>query len=199
MDKHPVDLANRREPNSPMTAIGFKKLNALVELAGSLFDEARASADAKCWRGAIILVSASIEASLLGTAICCKPDLKVQGVWPKNKRPPEDWGLSTLLELAIQADWLPQRKTNEGRIPDPATLINGNMGDALEFVRCLRNVLVHPGRHITDLIWLNSADEESMSPTYELCKGIADELFKRLRTAIADTVSTPITEEVSPA
>ncbi|MDA8315442.1 MAG: hypothetical protein M0010_09760 [Actinomycetota bacterium] len=181
-----------------MTLIGSEELEALVKLTGSLFEEARASADAKRWRGAIVLVGASIEAALLGTTVCFESGLRTQGAWPKEKRPPEDWGLATLLALAVRAGWLPPSDTSEGPVSDPAAVLAGDVGDALQFVQRLRNALAHPGRHIADLLWLDSADDELMSPTYELCERVAGEVFERLRAAMVGTARSPVTEKVGP-
>ena len=53
--------------------------------------------------------------------------------------------LSELAGLARQAGWLPALGTGE-----PRDLNEGEVGDAIEFVRWLRNLAAHPGRHIRE-------------------------------------------------
>jgi hypothetical protein len=166
------------------TNISREEFELLVKLAGNLFEDARASADAGLWRPAVILVGTSLEAALLATACCLEQELRASGAWPKTKRSPREWGLRELIPLASLARWLPSTIEEPGATPDPSGLLAGDVGDAMAFVQRLRNALAHPGRHIGDLSWLNVADDTVMKPTYELCEGIAGEVFDRLRQAI---------------
>jgi hypothetical protein len=50
-----------------------------------------------------------------------------------------------LTALARQVDWLPALGSGE-----PRDLSESEVGDAVEFVRWLRNLAAHPGRHIRD-------------------------------------------------
>ncbi len=139
-----------------------------------------------------------IETALLSTTNSFEPNLRTHGVWPKEKRPPEAWSPAPLLALAVRAGWLPPSDTSESLVPDPVAVLAGDVGDALEFVQCLRNALAHPGRRFADLMRLEGADYKLMSPTYELYERVTGEVFEGLGAAIADTASIPIAEESSP-
>ena len=164
--------------------ISREEFELLVNFAGSLFKEARATADAGLWRPAVILIGASLESALLATVYCLEHELRAMGTWPKTKRSPREWGLRELIPLASVAGWLPSRITESGMAPDPSGPLKGDIGDAVTFVQSIRNALAHPGRHVGDLPWLEVADDAVMKPTYELCEGIAGEVYERLRQVI---------------
>jgi len=166
------------------TNIGPEELTALVNLAGSLYEESSLTAKVGAWRSAVILIGASIEAALLGTVVCMEPELRVAQLWPAGKRPLTELGLAELVGIATSAGWLPTSTTDRRASADPGTLVEGDVSDAVDFVRLLRNVLAHPGRHLSDFPWLDAASGEVMRPTYELCEGIAGEVFTRLRDVI---------------
>ena len=166
------------------TNIGPEELTALVNLAGSLYEESSLTAKVGAWRSAVILIGASIEAALLGTVVCMEPELQVAQLWPTGNRPLTELGLAELVGIATSAGWLPTSTTDRRASADPGTLVEGDVSDAVDFVRLLRNVLAHPGRHLSDFPWLDAASGEVMRPTYELCEGIAGEVFTRLRDVI---------------
>lgn len=160
------------------------ELVTLVNLAGSLYEEASSTAKVGAWRSAVILIGASIEAALLGTVACMEPELRAAQLWPPVKRPLTELGLVELVTIATQAGWLPSVGADRRTSADPGTLVEGDVSDAADFVRLLRNVLTHPGRHLSDFPWLDAASDEVMRPTYELCEAIAGEVFARLRDTI---------------
>jgi hypothetical protein len=171
-------------PSTDATGIDQTELEMLVSLAGSLFSEAKVTARVGGWRSAIVLIGASIETGLLATVGCLEHELRTRQLWPK--RPLQKLGLVELVGIAVQAGWLPESATPDTTIAEPGLLTNGTLGDAIDFIRLMRNALMHPGRHLSDFAWLDSASEEQMRPTYELCEGIAGEVFARLEVTIVD-------------
>jgi hypothetical protein len=119
----------------------FKRV---VELAGSYHEEAARCADAGAFYAACIMIGCALEAALLATAAIFENDLRQQDRWPTGK-PLEKWDLSELTALARREGWLPALGSGE-----PRDLNESEVGDAVEFVRWLRNLAAHPGRHIRD-------------------------------------------------
>jgi len=125
--------------------MNFDQFRQVVDLAASYREEADRCAAAGAFYAACIMIGCALEAALLATAALLENDLRRQGHWPKDK-PPEEWNLGELTKLARQEGWLPALGTGE-----PRDLNESEVGDAVEFVRWLRNVAAHPGRHIRDL------------------------------------------------
>jgi len=147
----------------------FKRV---VDLAGDYHDEAVRCADAKAFYAACIMIGCALEAALLATAAICENDLRGQGRWPENKGPLETWDLNDLTELARQAGWL--RALGDGA---PRALDESEVGDAVEFVRWLRNLAAHPGRHIRDAAKAHLG-EVAYRNAYGVVETVFDETYK---------------------
>lgn len=144
----------------------------LVELVGKLDDEARRCAEAECWRAALILIGSTVEGALLATATVLEPELRAANYWPNEKHAPQRWTMDVLLNLARRAQWLPSEFNQGQRRSDPVAALEGDVGDAVEFVQRMRNVLAHPGRHVADWSWLDVMDSEMMRPASETAHAI---------------------------
>lgn len=120
----------------------FKRV---VDLAGQYHDEATRCAEANAFHAACLMIGCALEAVLLATAVPCEQDLRKQGRWPNTDRPLERWTLADLTALARRSGWLPALGSGE-----PRDLNESEVGDAIEFVRWLRDVAAHPGRHIRE-------------------------------------------------
>ena len=122
------------------------QMQCLVKLALKLLTEAQGCADAKRWRAAIVLMASSIEAAILATAFLLEPDLRKRGLWPReNQRLITKRELGWLLNLASEAGWLPRQQKNTENIFE---LLEGDVGDAVDFVSRLRNAALHPGNFV---------------------------------------------------
>jgi hypothetical protein len=117
----------------------------VVALAVDYHDEAVQCADANAFYAARVMIGCALDASLLATAAVCESDLREQDRWPDSKGPLERWNLRDLTERARQVGWLPALGGGE-----PRDLDESEVGDAVEFVRWLRNLAAHPGRHIRE-------------------------------------------------
>ena len=160
------------------------QLRRLVDLAGSLRDEAVACAEAKLWRGASVLTAASVEAALLGTVVVFEPELRAGGLWRKGD--PESWTLDALIDVARRAGWLPQTLPSGTH---PAETLSGDVGDAVAFLKELRNLAAHPGRAIT-AGGLEFTDDEAMAQVYPVLDGIAAVVFEKLAKRV-DALPSP--------
>jgi hypothetical protein len=121
------------------------QFNRVVDLAGVYHDEAVRCADAGAFHAACLMIGCALEAALLATAVLCEKDLREQGYWPKTTNSPERWSLCNLTDLARRARWLPAVGSGE-----PRDLNAAEVGDAVEFVRWIRDLAAHPGRHIRE-------------------------------------------------
>jgi len=168
----------------PTPSMSKEQFELLVDLAGKLMDEARTCASGRTWRGALILLGCSMEASLLAMVGCLEIDLREAGHWPTTPKlgRPTIWSLTTLIAVARKAGWVETTLPLNSFAADPSVALMGGVGDAVDFIRLLRDAFAHPGRHVRELPWLDSADERVMRPTYEVAEGILGTLFERLAT-----------------
>jgi hypothetical protein len=156
-----------------MDLVQFKRV---VDLAGSYHDESVRCAEAKAFYAACLMIGCALEAALLATAVLCEKDLRELGCWPKVKPPPERWTLSQLTALARQAGWLPALGSGE-----PRDLNEAEVGDAVEFVRWLRDLAAHPGRHIREgrATYLG---EVAYRNAYGVLAAVFDETYKVMQS-----------------
>lgn len=154
----------------------------LVELAGSLHDEAVACAEAKLWRAASLLIAASVEAALLGNVVVFERELRATGLWRAGT--PERWSLDTLIEIARGAQWLPQTQPPG---TDAADTLQGEVGDAVAFLKEIRNLAAHPGRVIAagQSSGVDFSDNRLMAQVYRLLDGIAAAVFEKLAARVS--------------
>jgi hypothetical protein len=96
--------------SAPQFSLTERELTQLVETAGNLYDEAGRSAQAGCWRAALVLIGSALEASIVATACCLEPELREGGLWPRNDDPTR-WTLGQAIDLATNAGWLPTQQT----------------------------------------------------------------------------------------
>jgi hypothetical protein len=152
-----------------------KQFRAVVELAVTYHDEAVRCAGAGAHYAACIMVGAAVEAALLATAAIYRDDLSDSPIWPKRKDGKaalEDLTLAELTCLARDAGWLPALGRGEQR-----HLSDSEVGDAVDFLRGLRNLAVHPGRHVR-----NDAEvqlgEVAYRNAYGVLQAVFDETYK---------------------
>lgn len=148
----------------------------VVDLAGEYHDEAVRCADAEAFHAACLMIGCSLEAALLAMAVACEKELRAQDCWPRNKRPPERWNLGDLTELARKTGWLPA--LGDGQ---PRDLNESEVGDAVEFVRWLRDLAAHPGRHVREAPMIN-VGEAAYRNSYSVLRAVFDETYNVIRS-----------------
>jgi len=152
------------------------QLKRVVDLAGSYHDEAARCAGAMAYYAACLMIGCALEVALLATAVLCEKDLRELGRWPRIKPPPERWTLSQLTALARQAGWPPALGSGQ-----PRDLSEAEVGDAVEFVRWLRDLAAHPGRHIREgrAIYLG---EVAYRNAYRVLTAVFDVTYKVMQS-----------------
>lgn len=175
---------------TPSDQLTQEQVTKLTELAGLLRADAEACAKDKHWRAAALLIAQSVEAALVATIRCAETELRTQGAWPTHTRPPQQWELGPLLMVARNAGWLVPT------LPDHTGVrysLSGEVGDAVRFLKEVRNLAAHPGRAIAggELPGFDLTDDVSMAKMYPLLEGIAGAVFEKLTEAIDTLPSLP--------
>jgi len=160
-----------------------QQLTELIGLADKLYAEAELCRDASRWPAALIQLGGSIEAALLATVCVFEPELRHADLWPKGD--PTKWTLGQLADMARKAEWLPTEPAETGDgLPEADdelfANLRGQIGDALRFVERLRNMVVHPGAYVREILRPDIDDEEHMRQTYRLIDGILAQVFDHL-------------------
>jgi hypothetical protein len=156
-------------------------LDQLVQDAGRLYEEASRCAGAGCWRAALVLIGSALEAGIVATACRLEPRLREQGLWPSSGEPSR-WTLGQAIGLAVSAGWLPAQRPDG----DLFASLDGDVGDALEFLNRVRAMAVHPAATARNEIAPDFGDVEHMRPTFEVFEGIMAAVFERLRDAVVE-------------
>jgi hypothetical protein len=154
-------------------------MDHLVQDAGRLYEEASRCAAAGCWRAALVLVGSALEAGLVATACRLEPELRERGLWPRTGEPSK-WTLGQSIELAVKAGWLPALRPGG----DLLASLDGDVGDAVEFLNRVRALAVHPAASTRDSVAPDFGDVEHMKPTFEVCEGIMAAVFERLQGVV---------------
>ena len=99
---------------------------------------------------------------------------------------PQHWPLDKLLKVARDADWLPYRLPGKAHDITPVDALGSDVGDAVYFLKKLRNLAAHPGAPIADeqLSSLNFSDDAMMRGMYQALKGIAGAVRDKLYEVI---------------
>ena len=149
----------------------------LVAAAGERFDDAVTSIEAGHFVPACVMVGESLEAGLLAQAYVFEPELRRARLWTEADKPLK-WTLERLILMAIKMRWLP---STMDRVPNDriTEMLVGEVGDAVHFVRYLRNIATHPAKHVAEVPWLTITKHEA-----ELALGIAAAVFEHLRTEL---------------
>jgi hypothetical protein len=163
-----------------------KQFIQLVELTGMLEEEAAGCAKDGRWRAAVLLVAASVEAALLATVVGWESDLRKQRKWPPDSSLPYRWSLNRLLKVARDADWLPYQLPDQRNETTPVDALGGDVGDAVYFLKKVRNLAAHPGAAVADqqLSGLDFTDDLVMPRIYQSLKGIAGAVRDKLYEVI---------------
>lgn len=144
--------------------------------------EARKCGDGGAYLAGGVLLASALEAALLAMAQCFPQDVKraVRASGSKEMaRPPEDLGLSQLLDIARRLDWLPSAGEPAANI-DPS---KAQVGDYVEVIRALRN-LVHPS------VCLKEFDSVDVRPEHlDLLFRVLDAACDCLGAALRDAES----------
>jgi hypothetical protein len=164
------------------TALTQGEARQLVELVGSLQQEAASSAEAGAWRAAVVLLGSAIEAGILATACADERALRRAGRLPGRKTLTR-YTLGELVKVASAAGWLPRALDDPQDVFAP---LAGDVGDALQFLLRVRNAAIHPGNFISTLadVGADFGDIEHMKPTYEIFNGIMDAVFAKLTEVV---------------
>ena len=117
------------------------RFHELIDLSGRLYGEACRCYEAECWRGAVLLIGSTVEAALLGTALCFEPVLRRDGHWPcHNADDPTSWPLGQLVALAGRAGWLSPFESGS----DDDTIGLGNeVSEVIHLVEEVRDLAAH--------------------------------------------------------
>ena len=158
-------------------ALTREQFLALVDLAGHLHEQAARCAKVKAWRAALILLGGEIEAGLMAMVGALETELRSESHWKTSDPPLLHWGLRRLVKTARDAGWLTMELPAGVGVSDPTASLTGGTGDAIDFVRQMRDTFAHPGRHIRELPFLDSDDDEIMRPTYEVARLVVDATF----------------------
>lgn len=173
------------------TVIGADQFAELVELARSLQTEADACAAVGHWRAALVLAGSAIEVAILASACALTDELQGMKLWPAR-----GWAdlssrdLGSLIDIASRAGWLPFAV--ETPAADLFESLEGdleNTGEAVAFLRRVRNMATHPGRYVSEEVRPDFTDAEHMEPTYVLVTGIASAVLERLADAVGAAVA----------
>lgn len=169
------------------------QVRQLTELAGLLHDDAEACAKSQRWRAAVLLIAQSVEAALVVTIRCCEPELRATGAWPSGHvgtRTPQQWELGPLLLVARKAGWLVPTLPDDTGVGDS---LSGEVGDAVRFLKEVRNLAAHPGRATAggELPGFDLTDDLLMAQTYPLLRGIASAVFEELSEVIRSLPDLP--------
>ena len=116
------------------------------------------------------------EGVLLATVIAKEPVLRETGRWPRQRKPPLDWTLSGLVDIAFDAGWIPSSFRGQ-----QLTLEDGDLGNAVEWLAWLRN-LVHPGAFVREL----APEVEISDAAFANGFGVIEEVFNRLAEVLND-------------
>ncbi|HHY45431.1 MAG TPA: hypothetical protein GX512_06965 [Firmicutes bacterium] len=126
-------------------------LNSLCEII-ALFtfyrDEAERCRESGAYLASCVLLASALEAALLAMAECFAREVSEFTRRSRAKelsRPRKEWGLSQLLLIARNLDWLPSSH-REIESLDPH---DAKVGDYIEVVRVIRN-LIHPGIYLRE-------------------------------------------------
>ena len=138
--------------------------------------EAAQCADEGLYRPACVMLGAALEGVLLATVIAKEPVLRETGRWPRQRKPPLDWTLSGLVDIAFDAGWIPSSFRGQ-----QLTLEDGDLGNAVEWLAWLRN-LVHPGAFVREL----APEVEISDAAFANGFGVIEEVFNRLAEVLND-------------
>jgi hypothetical protein len=161
-------------------ALTQEQVRDLLQLAGELWEEAARCAASAHWRTALMTAGATLETVLLATACCFEPELKAEGRWPKKAV--DRWTLGELVNLAVAAGWLPS--TGPASKGDVLAPLDGDVGDAVDFICRLRNMSAHPGAYAREPVRPDFRDARHMRPTDAIVEGITQRVFGLLAAQI---------------
>ena len=114
--------------------------------------EAQICAEAGAYLAACVMLGAAIEGALVSMAEAeeLRPDVERASSAVRDKKgvlvPPDEWSFGQLLALARELEWLPANLLPDEDIDLDEALERGDVGDFVEYVREVRN-LVHPGKY----------------------------------------------------
>lgn len=135
----------------------------LIAFAGVAHDEALVCAKAGAFRAASVMVGSAV---VLATVATFESELREADNWRKGD--PLRWDLGDLLAIAVKAGWLPMLASRE-----PLSLEEGDLGDAVYWVKWLRN-LVHPGAFVRELPPELEFGEPAFRNAYLVLEGLFD-------------------------
>ena len=149
----------------------------LVAAASERFEDARGSIEDDRFVAACVMAGESVEAGLLAHAYVFEPELRRASLWSDGDRPLK-WTFDRLIRMAVKMRWLPSVMD---RVPDHeiTEMLAGDVGDAVRFVKFMRNVAAHPAKHVAEVPWLTVSKLEA-----ELMLGIAASVFGHLQLGL---------------
>ncbi len=165
--------------------ITMERYTRLVHLAVQYMSDAEQCAKIGCFHPACVMAGAGAEAGILAHACLFAPEIKAAGQWQGTRDAPFDWMFERLIQLAIAMKWLP---ASRAAIPneDAVDKLTGEVGDAVRFVQYTRNLAVHPGKHASEMTWLEIGQRE-----FDLVYGISRMVFDHLYEFMNDDPGRP--------
>jgi hypothetical protein len=145
-----------------------QQFDRVVQLADEFDIEATRCAEAGAFDAACVMIGCALEALLLANVLAFEPDMEHDGTWaPSSTRPPEEWHLPELVKFHREQGWI------AGDDPASAKLL----GEAVEALNDLRNVVAHPGRLIREALEFDP-DERIFEALYAVLQGTFTETAK---------------------
>jgi hypothetical protein len=149
----------------------------LVDLVGDFYREAYRCMDAGAWRGAMILIGATVEAAMLAAIVRLEQSLRRDGYWPDDKSNPMSWPFSKLVKVSKAAGWLTPVTPSAD-----SEAVGYDVNDAIRHVETVRNLAAHPGRYARDPA-PDFSDVTAMMLVFDLVDRVALAVFDNLGLA----------------
>lgn len=144
-------------------------------------DEAERCRESGAYLASCVLLASALEAALLAMAECFAREVAEFTRKSRSKelsRPRREWGLSQLLLVARNLNWLPSSRKGIGNL-DPH---DAKVGDYIEVVRVIRN-LIHPAIYLREYPG-QAITEKHLEISYRVLEIACECLSGRLESAL---------------
>lgn len=160
----------------------LQPLKNLLKIQEFYINEANKCKDANANFAGCVMLGSALESAIL-LMIALYPEELEQAYkipkWNKIKKPPIEWSLSLLLDVARDSSWLPSRLKRSDVFDSPD---KGLIGDYVRVIHEIRN-LVHPGRYLRNYPELDITREH-----FDFCYEIISSVFDSLNNKITDSI-----------
>lgn len=132
------------------------------------------------------MAGAGIEAAIMAHVCVFAPEVRATNRWRETKSAPLDWTFERLIQIAVAMGWLSASRTS---VPNEEAVekLAGEVGDAIRFVQYARNLVVHPGKHVLEKLWLAALGRDE----YEIVYGVTRAVIDHLNAALTDPGGRP--------